>query len=637
MSPAQYLAFEHLISELSNAFAMTLAEDVDRQIDRWLQRVTEFLGLEGAAVFEFAADGRSGRIKHVWLMPGLSPLPEYLTNADWPWVFDEIAKGRTIAFESFEDLPVEAEADARTYQRLGVQSCLSVPLSCGGVAMGALAFGTIRHRRAWPKSIAQRIRLAGELFGTALARKRAQGELRGMIKEWQTTFDATPDAVMVLDTQLRVTRANAATAWFLNLPLEQIISRECHALVHGTDVPVSGCPIRQAAETKRHAELELRDSDREAWYLVSADPILGAYGEIAGFVHTIKDITQRKRAELELSEAYRQIESLKNQLQAENVYLREELSAATGHGEIVGTSETIGRVVAQARQVAPTDSSVLILGDTGTGKELLAHFIHQTSRRSGKPFVIANLAAMPATLIEGELFGREKGAYTGALTRQAGRFEVADGGTIFLDEIGEMPMDTQTKLLRVLQSGEFERLGSSRTTRASVRVIAATNRDLAAAIRSGAFRQDLYYRLNVFPITVPPLRERREDIPLLAQAFAREFGERMGKPVERIRRRSLDALQAYSWPGNVRELRNVIERSMILTEGPELRVVIPESTGPGGGLPLRLQDMDKQHILHVLEKTGWRIRGPGGAAEVLGLKPTTLHSRMRKLGIQRQV
>jgi formate hydrogenlyase transcriptional activator len=305
---------------------------------------------------------------------------------------------------------------------------------------------------------------------------------------------------------------------------------------------------------------------------------------------------------------------------------------------IVGNSEALQSVVRQAERVASTDAIVLILGETGTGKELLAQHMHRMSARSAEPFITTNIAAIPATLLESELFGRERGAYTGAMNRQMGRFEVADGATLFLDEIGEMPLETQVKLLRVLENGEFERLGSSRTLRVNVRVIAATNRRFPELLRAGSFRQDLFYRLSVFPLTMPPLRDRLEDIPALVWAFIKEFSYKMGKPIERVRDADLAALQRYHWPGNVRELRNVVERSMILTNGAELRLALPEPEAFGGEVgqaSRRLRDVEEAHIVQVLKSTHGRIRGKGGAAEILGLKPTTLYSRMQRLGIER--
>jgi len=293
-------------------------------------------------------------------------------------------------------------------------------------------------------------------------------------------------------------------------------------------------------------------------------------------------------------------------------------------------------VLSQTEMVAKQNTSVLILGETGTGKELLARAIHNISPRKDRVMIKVNCAALPATLIESELFGREKGAFTGALTRQLGRFEAASGSTIFLDEIGDLPLEMQAKLLRVLHDGQFERLGSAESVTVDVRVIAATNHNLEQEMREGRFRQDLYYRLSVFPITVPPLRERREDIPLLVWSFVREFGESMGKSISEISKKDMDTLKSYFWPGNVRELKNIIERAMILSTGATLHLD-PMSSGDVEAMhSMTLEGVEKSHILEVVESTGWKISGRNGAAEVLGLKESTLRARMKKLGIQRK-
>jgi transcriptional regulator with GAF, ATPase, and Fis domain len=328
-----------------------------------------------------------------------------------------------------------------------------------------------------------------------------------------------------------------------------------------------------------------------------------------------------------------EIEQLKDRLQAESDYLKAEIQVAQAHKEVNGKSAAIQKVLRQAEQVAPTDSTVLISGETGTGKELLAQAIHRLSPRGRHVMVKVNCAALPSSLVESELFGREKGAYTGALSRQVGRFEVADGSTLFLDEVGELPPDVQVKLLRVLQAGEFERLGSPRTIKVNVRVIAATNRDLLEEVRRGRFREDLYYRLNVFPIRMPPLRERPEDVPLLVWIFLDELSTRMGKRITQVPRATMDALQRQRWPGNVRELRNVIEHGAIVTTGPSLRLPALEGAVSAAPPALTLADAEREHILHVLESTGWRIKGAGGAAAVLAINPSTLRSRMKKLGI----
>ena len=341
----------------------------------------------------------------------------------------------------------------------------------------------------------------------------------------------------------------------------------------------------------------------------------------------------RQRSEQALQRALDDVTRLKQQLEAENAYLREAVQAQPS--DIVGNSPALKRVLSQVDHVAPTDASVLLLGETGTGKELLAHLLHRRSRRKDRTMVKLNCAALPPTLIEAELFGREKGAYTGALTRQAGRFELAHGSTIFLDEIAELPLELQVKLLRVLEDGQLERIGSTKTLTVDVRVIAATNRDLAALVAHGKFREDLYYRLNVFPIAVPPLRERGEDIPLLVWTFAKQFGQALGKPVERIPQATMDALRRYPWPGNIRELRNVIERAVILSESSTLQVPVGAAAVPGAAVPPTLAATERGQILAALDQTGWRIRGPAGAAALLGLKPTTLESRIKKLGLQR--
>jgi len=357
-------------------------------------------------------------------------------------------------------------------------------------------------------------------------------------------------------------------------------------------------------------------------------------GEAIRGYGVIRDITVERQAEEDLRQSHAEIEQLKDKLQAEGDYLKAEMRLTHDHGTVVGESAGIRTVLQMVEQVAPTDSSVLVRGETGTGKELVAQAIHRLSPRRTRVMVKINCAALPSGLVESELFGREKGAFTGAMTSQVGRFEIADGSTLFLDEIGELPLDLQSKLLRVLESGEFERLGSPKTIKVNVRVIAATNRDLAEAIKQGRFREDLYYRLNVFPIVVPPLRERPDDIPQLVWTFLGEFCSRMGKRITQVPRKMMDALQRHSWPGNVRELRNVIEHGAIITTGETLRIPMLEETTPMATPRQTLADSERELILKALEKVHWRIKGPKGAAAQLGLNPGTLYARMKKLGIR---
>jgi transcriptional regulator with GAF, ATPase, and Fis domain len=347
---------------------------------------------------------------------------------------------------------------------------------------------------------------------------------------------------------------------------------------------------------------------------------------------------ERKRAEQALREAMAEVERLKNRLQEENVYLQEEIKTQHNFEEIIGASAAIQRVFHNIEKVADTDATVLITGETGTGKELVARALHNLSRRKASALIKVNCAALPGGLIESELFGHEKGAFTGAIARKKGRFELADGGTIFLDEVGELPLETQAKLLRVLQEQEFERVGGSGSLRVDVRVIAATNRDLGELVKLGAFRADLFYRLNIFPIALPALRERGDDVPLLTNYFVSAFSRRMGKKIDRVAREAMDRLTGYHWPGNVRELANVLERAVILCDGGALQpdhIGISDSIGAMDAVVSTLEEAERDHILKALEQTRWVVGGPTGAAKLLGLNRTTLLARMKKLGIER--
>ena len=374
---------------------------------------------------------------------------------------------------------------------------------------------------------------------------------------------------------------------------------------------------------------------------VVAHALRDASGNIE-FVGAVMDVTQAKQARAALEKAFKEIETLKDQLYKENIALREEIDKASMFEEIVGSSEALRKVLLEVAKVAPTDSTVLILGETGTGKELIARAIHNRSHRSTGAFIRVSCAATPPSLIASELFGHEKGAFTGASQRRLGRFESADGGTIFLDEIGELPMETQIALLRVLQEREFERVGGNQPISVNVRVLAATNRDLRTAVATGTFRQDLFYRLSVFPIRVPPLRDRREDIPLLVQYLIERYGEKAGKKIRKITKDTLDLFQVYDWPGNIRELQNVVERAVILCDGETfsvdetwLQCESRQSTGPTVPLAARLVEHEKEVIESALAECEGRISGPSGAASKLGLPRQTLESKIAKLRIDR--
>lgn len=434
-------------------------------------------------------------------------------------------------------------------------------------------------------------------------------------------------------------------------------------LTVGTEFPMMGSPLASVFQKKKalirhHLENGQRVGIEESLYqegirsyisvplMAKREPIaslnLGSRApeeyspEVAEF---LMEIGQQMALAVENMLAYEEITQLKSRLERENLNLVEEIKVYHKFEEITGRDRATKKLLSAVETVAPTDATVLILGETGTGKELVARAIHKLSSLKDHTLVNVNCAALPSGLIESELFGHERGAFTGALARKPGRFELADGGTIFLDEIGDLPLELQAKLLRVLQEGEFERVGGSRTIRVRVRVIAATNRDLVRSMEEGTFREDLYYRLNVFPLQVPPLRERKGDISLLVRHFALKYGERFGKRIESIQQHQIEALHAYDWPGNIRELENVIERAMILSQGPELSLGdwAPgiRKTSPSSELST-LQEVEREHILRVLKLTNWRLSGEKGAARILGLNRTTLQGRMRKLQILRR-
>ena len=429
--------------------------------------------------------------------------------------------------------------------------------------------------------------------------------------------------------------------------------REALALLHPDDAPGYQQAVARSLATGAAFDASYRLADGRGgwrWLRARAFSLEQREGRHVRWLHDTLDVTEQRETEEALRHSLDDLQRLKARLLAENRFLREEAGLEAAEVDLIGHSPALSRVLQQVDLVAVTASTVLIGGETGTGKELVARAIHQRSRRRQGLFVAVNCAALPATLVESELFGHEKGAFTGAIARRAGRFEQADGGTLFLDEVGELPLDTQAKMLRVLQSGEFERVGGGRPLKTDVRIVAASNRDLEQSVRERRFRDDLYHRLAIFPIHLPPLRERREDIPLLAAYLVTRKAHGLGRKMDPLSPAVLDRLTRYDWPGNVRELENVLERAIILSSGAALeldaiqlgpaRRPAPALAGPAraGGPAAEddtLQAHERAHVLQVCQATGWKIKGPDGAAQRLGLNPGTLYARMKKLGIRR--
>ena len=456
----------------------------------------------------------------------------------------------------------------------------------------------------------------------------------------QLSSDVSPSGALIVAPSGAIAFVNHEVERQFGYAREELIGQPIERLFpEALRVPLATCredlgnghPKRQMASA--HGLFGLRKDGSETPVEIGLHPRQTDLGVFV--VASVVDLTERRHSDEALRQALAEVKRLSDQVRAENAYLRREVGSTLGTAGVIGQSAAIRHVQEQVRQVAGTDATVLLLGETGSGKELFAAQIHEVSRRRGRSMVRVNCAAIPATLIESELFGREKGAYTGALSRQSGRFELADQSTIFLDEIGDLPPDVQVKLLRVLENQQIERLGSSKAIKVDTRIIAATHRNLERRIAADTFREDLYYRLNVFPIRVPPLRERTEDIPMLVWRFVEDFSRAFGKRIEAIAKDNIEMLQRYAWPGNVRELRNVVERAMIVANGPRLTIALPQGSAAAAQRSVRLADVEKEHIKEVLDSTAWRIRGVDGAADRLGLKATTLETRMAKLGLQR--
>jgi formate hydrogenlyase transcriptional activator len=491
-------------------------------------------------------------------------------------------------------------------------------------------------------------------------RWEAQAALKESERKYRQVVESLHEGIWLIDEAGHTCFTNNRMAEMLGYTAQEMAGRHLFSFMdeRGKKICENNLARRKQGIEEDHEFELLRKDGTRVYTLMSTSPVRDEDGNYSGAIAGVLDITARKRAEKALQQAHAELERrveertgelrraleevarLKDRLESENLYLREEIRSTHGYEEIIGESLTLREVLYKVEQVASTDASVLLLGETGTGKELIAHAIHKGSPRSGEPLVKVNCAALPGTLIESELFGHEKGAFTGAHSTRAGRFELADGGTLFLDEISDIPLELQAKLLRILQDGRFEKLGATVTQEVNVRVITACNCNLEEAVARGAFRSDLYYRLGVFPIEIPPLRERREDIPLLVWHFINKKQSNLGRSIERVPADVMEALQAYVWPGNVRELENVIERALILSAGGTLSLDESfSSAAPAhAAIPASssLRDVERAHILKVVEDCRWRVKGKNNAAERLGINPSTLRDRMKRLGIVRR-
>jgi formate hydrogenlyase transcriptional activator len=689
------LPFEELLFQLSAKFINLPTDRIDDEINNGLKLISESLSIDRIALLQFSEDKKQFHLTHGFAVNSKEIPPNFLVSAKLPWFTGSIKKGKILRISKIDDLPKEAFPEREYSKKQGFKAFVTIPLKVSDSVIGGISYTDMTNERTWQDHTVQRLTLVNEIFASTLGRQHTEKKLTNAyleIKE-QLQFEKlisslssefislSPDLIdqkiinslrlisesvhiqritlhqfskdkkqlylthsYVEDPTQRIPKflVSEKLPWFS----ESIKKGKIQRISKIDDLPEMAASEKQYAKKhgiKAFIIIPLRISG----LIIGAIAYSNLIKERSWSNNIVQRFTlvneifanalERKQNDHALNKAYCDIKELQEKLQNENLYLREEIEVRQSHKKIIGQSDPIMHVLSQIEKVAPQDTNVLILGETGTGKELVADEIHSLSSRRKQLMVKVNCGALPPTLIESELFGREKGAYTGAVARQIGRFEAAHNSTLFLDEIAELPPELQIKLLRVLQEGKFERLGSTKTISVDVRIISATNQDLQNALNKGKFRQDLYYRLNVFPITVPPLRDRREDIPLIVWHFVREFEKAMGKKIESITERSMKLFLNYLWPGNIREIRNIIERSMILGTGSVLKVnpllfdpenVITKTNGT-------LEELMRNHILDALDRCNWQVGGINGAAQVLGLNRTTLISKMKKLQIKR--
>ena len=619
----------------------TATETGEQFFKALVKKLAAALNTHGAWVTEYFPESRRLKALAFWMGE------QWLEG--WEMVVDGTPCERVIDERCLIHIPdnlVEIYANDPDVQAVGAASYMGMPLlDLNGAILGHLAVLDMR-----PMPHEPRAQVLFQIFAARAAaelrRLRVEAQVREREQKLGRLVGSAMDAIIEVDQHLQVTQMNPAAEKVFGCAAAEAAGRTfTHFLTADSREKLARLII----------DLDTRpDGQRYLWIpggLAATNDHGGSFQAEATlsrfdlerepfYTLILRNVNERLEAEQKI-----------RSLTVETEYLREEISSLVGADEIIGGSEALRKVLADVKEVAVTDATVLILGETGTGKELIAHAIHRSSRRRDRPLIKVNCATMPATLIESELFGHEQGAFTGATKKREGRFALAHGGTIFLDEVGELPLDLQSKLLRVLQEGEFEPVGSSQTRKVDVRVLAATNRDIESAARTGKFREDLYYRLNVFPIQVPPLRERRGDVGSLAAGFAKKFAQRMGRSIQPLSDDCIRRLEAYRWPGNVRELQNIVERAVITSRDGRLNLdrALPESVNTVAGAVTNdsstvqrvhtakeLEELERNNIIAALKSTEWKVAGENGAAQLLGVKPTTLSSRMKALGIERK-
>lgn len=698
INPDRLVEFKEYIHNLSNDFISMPTTKITREIDKRLTEIGEFWNFEHIYLLRLLHNEEKIIKIHSYTNNSVISPPDEVETSKVPGLIDILNVGQPKAmYDVVGELPKDAVKDREFLKKLKIKSIVFIPFIVGGAVQGALLFNDVKHFRKYPDELVQNLQHVSQILAGALERlinfKQIEHNMQfdRLLSEISATYINLPSENTIqhihrdlgrLGSYLNVDRCTfyvsgeekgtyvvkdpfvwwkqededkiqQVEAWLEENPkfidkynycFEKWNQGEMIKFSSPDELPPEAAPLLEIHKlygTSSWLSLPISVggtivgvltvatiNEKRTW---SEDliPRLRLFGEV--FANVVK----RREHEESLKKAVCEIQHLKSKIEADYVYLRDELTIEHNYEDIIGHSEAIRKVLHKVEQVAPTDFSVLIQGETGTGKELIARAIHYASQRKERPLIKVNCATLPGNLIESELFGHEKGAFTGADKNRVGRFELADGASMFLDEIGELPKDLQPKLLRVLQEGEFERLGGNKTIHVDVRIIAATNRNLEKRVEEGKFRSDLWYRLSSFPIFLPPLRERNGDIPLLVNHFVNKYAIQVGKTFNKIPKKAMSQLNRYSWPGNIRELDNVISRSVVISNEGNLQVQLPESKRKIGFEKKTWKEMETIYITHILEGCGWKIEGRVGAAEILGLKPSTLRSKMKKLNINR--
>lgn len=692
-----------LIFELFAKITRLQPNQIDDEIAKQLTLIGEYWNFDQIILEELLDDGFN-RDHHSYISPNIVKQPFSSVKDQLPWVYDKTSQGETVILVQLpEDLPKSAKIDRQFCEKSGIKSAVVFPLKIGDKIRGEFTLISIQEKRQWTRNMVEQLQYLSDVLSGVLEQKRAGNkqqetiQIQSLLSDVSSTYINLPiweikkgiqNDLGKLGQFLGVDRCifyrscedkpgfetASDFAWWPKSDTKLAIDCKKWAdnepdfqnrMAYLFDNWQKGKVVKYSNQDELPDEAEQFKYVHKRYQLKSflSVPIFVS-GSVAGamiigtiysyqswpdslsstlqlFGEVFANALMRMKSEETLQNALSEIKQLKQQIEKDNTYLKEEIKLEHNHDEIIGKNSALKNTLLKVEQVAPLDTTVLILGETGTGKELIARAIHNASQRRDRPLIKVNCAVLTANLVESELFGHEKGAFSHAMNKRVGRFELANGATLFLDEIGELPVELQAKLLRVLQEGEFERVGSSLTIKTDVRIIVATNRNLEEEVEKGSFRRDLWYRLNIFPIKVPPLKDRREDIPLFINWFATKYGQKVGKNFDTIPQKSIDELNHYSWPGNVRELENMIERAVITSTGKKLKLDILVNQNPpplithNSGSEKTYQEFEQAFLYDVLIETGWKIEGPYGAAHKLGLKPSTLRNRMKRLSIRR--